>query len=145
MSLKPLLSRYTGRAERYTNPIPRVLDMTVSWLDSYGLEEEGIFRLSGSLPQIEYYRNMFNKGIRFDFGKPAALRSEIDPDPAIDPHTVAGTLRRRLSASVLTSSGLLKLYLRELPEPLIPYELYDPFINTFSEIRESQDRCKTVK
>ncbi len=31
-----------------------------------------------------------------------------------------------------TVAGLLKMYLRELPQPLLPYELYSRFINAAS-------------
>ena len=30
-------------------------------------------------------------------------------------------------------SGTLKLYFRELPEPLIPFDAYDHFVNAISE------------
>lgn len=39
-------------------------------------------------------------------------------------------------ADVHTVAGLLKVYLRELPEPLMTYRLYEPFI---AVIRRSQD------
>ena len=34
-------------------------------------------------------------------------------------------------------AGALKLYLRELPVPLIPYQLYSRFINAASKLRAS--------
>lgn len=30
-------------------------------------------------------------------------------------------------------TGALKLFFRELPEPLVPYELFDPFIEAISK------------
>lgn len=65
------------------------------------LDVVGIFRLSGSAVQIAEYRKILDKG------------GKIDLPQESDPHCVA---------------GLLKLYLRELPEPLCTYDLYDQFI-----------------
>ncbi|PRP78605.1 hypothetical protein PROFUN_13554 [Planoprotostelium fungivorum] len=115
VGLAPLLSRYTGEA---INPIPVVMRKTTSWLDNYGLDVEGIFRMSGVQSQLEDYKRMFDKGKVFEFGKPAFARDARDTLPETDAHTVA---------------GLFKLYLRELPEPLITYELYDDFIQMASE------------
>ncbi|NXL40810.1 RHG15 protein, partial [Glaucidium brasilianum] len=35
-------------------------------------------------------------------------------------------------------TGALKLFFRELPEPLVPYELFDPFIDAVSEYPQEQ-------
>jgi len=61
----------------------------------------GIYRLSGSAVTIDHWRKAFDKGERVDLFK--------EPDP----HAI---------------TGLLKLYLRELPEPLLTFEKYDHFI-----------------
>ena len=66
------------------------------------LETEGLFRLSPSHLEVSTIKDMY------DAGK--------DPDLATkctSPHTAA---------------GLLKLFFRKLPEPLLTYELYDCFM-----------------
>ncbi len=70
---------------------------------SLGLEIEGIFRQSGSSSLVEYYRDQYDQGV------------EVDIFKCPDPHTIA---------------GLLKLYLRELPEPLFPFDMYKEVIET---------------
>lgn len=42
-------------------------------------------------------------------------------------------------AEVHTVAGLLKLYLRELPEPLMTFRLYEPFITAVRRSREWTD------
>jgi hypothetical protein len=37
-------------------------------------------------------------------------------------------------ADVHSAAGLLKLFFRELPEPLFPYELYDAFLTAISRL-----------
>lgn len=65
-----------------------------------GLHEVGIFRLPGQASQIQALRDLYDSGSQQDFRE-----SE-------DVHTVA---------------SLLKLYLRELPEPVIPYVYYESY------------------
>ncbi|NXX78747.1 RHG15 protein, partial [Urocolius indicus] len=40
-------------------------------------------------------------------------------------------------------TGALKLFLRELPEPLVPYDLFDPFVDAI-KLPESQERVQRV-
>jgi len=72
------------------------------------VDTEGVFRVSGSSALVNDLKQ------RFDRGEDVNLAFA-------DVHTVA---------------GLLKVYLRELPEPLMTYRLYEPFI---AVIRRSQD------
>eukprot|EP00033_Pygsuia_biforma_P002353 GCRY01002602.1.p1 GENE.GCRY01002602.1~~GCRY01002602.1.p1 ORF type:complete len:875 (+),score=340.84 GCRY01002602.1:317-2941(+) len=71
------------------------------------LKVEGIFRISGAASEIYKLKD------RFDHGEVPDLRSVANSDP----HVV---------------SGLLKLYLRELPEPLLTFDAYDDFVMTTS-------------
>jgi len=65
------------------------------------------YRLSGRLAQVREFRKLYDEG-----GRPEVESCDI--------HTVA---------------SLLKLYLRELPEPVIPYEYFEPFLNLATSFR----------
>ncbi|CAI8013575.1 Rho GTPase-activating protein 44 [Geodia barretti] len=65
------------------------------------LDTEGLFRIAGSATKVKFLKNSFN----------AHQRNAKDHDP----HTVAGCLKR---------------YLRELPEPILTYELYAEFMSS---------------
>jgi len=86
--------------------IPDIVEQAIKYIDERALEVEGIFRLSGSQILIEQYRDKFNQGVD------VVLAHENDP------HTVA---------------GLLKLYFREMPEPILTYDLYDSFLAAQAE------------
>jgi hypothetical protein len=83
-------------------------------IDAKALDTEGIFRLSGSQVQIDKYRDQFNQG------------AKVDLTPEIDHHTV---------------SGLLKLFFREMPEPLLTFDLYESFIAAQAE----RDTIKRIR
>jgi hypothetical protein len=77
------------------------IEMCVGWLLN-NLNEEGLFRIPGSTSKVKKLKSAFDAGI-------------VDIEEyARDPHTVAGAL---------------KSYLRELPEPLLTYNLYHEWIN----------------
>eukprot|EP00736_Rhodelphis_marinus_P009189 Rmarinus@m.6418 len=80
--------------------LPVVADLCLACLEQNGLDEEGLFRLSGSRATVNELVH------QFDTEGAVSLNG-------IDVHAVA---------------GVYKQYLRDLPEPLIPYEEYDQFI-----------------
>lgn len=97
--------------------VPYIVEHCIKYIEEKAMEVEGIFRLSGSQVQIDRYRDEFNSGVMVD------LSNEIDA------HTV---------------SGLLKLYFREMPEPLLTYSLYDSFIAAQNE-KDSAKRVRYVR
>uniref|UniRef100_A0A915KBT1 Rho-GAP domain-containing protein n=1 Tax=Romanomermis culicivorax TaxID=13658 RepID=A0A915KBT1_ROMCU len=94
-----------------------VLEVCCSALLELGVKEEGLFRLSGSAAKIKKLKAMFDI-------------DELDlSDWDTLPHSIAGTL---------------KLYLRELPEPLMTYHLYNEWIKAAEE-KETESRLKNLK
>tara|TARA_R110002050_G_scaffold127656_4_gene248648 strand:- start:458 stop:1171 length:714 start_codon:yes stop_codon:yes gene_type:complete len=94
---------------RQNNPshvfdIPTFLLQWFSFIMEQGMMSEGIFRVSGNNTQMQAARRDMDLGKEVNIGK-------------LSVHGVA---------------GLLKLWLRELPAPLIPVELYDDFANAKS-------------
>lgn len=81
--------------------VPIIVSDCISYLYERGLDAEGLLRISGNRSMMNEYR------LAYDSGK------SVDIKECNDPHTVA---------------NLLKLYLRELPEPIFTYDLYRPLI-----------------
>ncbi|XP_058473410.1 rho GTPase-activating protein 24 isoform X2 [Solea solea] len=89
---------------RFGNKLaPMLVEQCVDFIRQWGLQEEGLFRLPGQANLVKELQDAFDCG-----EKPAF-------DCNTDVHTVA---------------SLLKLYLRELPEPVIPFQKYDDFLAT---------------
>jgi Rho GTPase-activating protein 22/24/25 len=85
------LEELWARRHTWEGDIPEVVSATVSVLLEHGLVEEGVFRISAQKTTLTRLRRELDRG---------AL-----PALPADPHLAA---------------GLLKLWLRELPEPLVP-------------------------
>ncbi|XP_069782158.1 rho GTPase-activating protein 24 isoform X3 [Narcine bancroftii] len=80
---------------------PTLVEQCADFIRQRGLKEEGLFRLPGQANLVKELQEAFDCGEKPLF------------DSNTDVHTVA---------------SLLKLYLRELPEPVIPYAQYDEFL-----------------
>lgn len=81
--------------------IPLVVEQLITKIELKGLYTEGIYRKSARLTSIEELKQQFD-----------AHRVDIDLDQ-YSVHVLAGTL---------------KLFFREMTEPLMTYELYDDFL-----------------
>ncbi|OXB74812.1 UNVERIFIED_CONTAM: hypothetical protein H355_000072 [Colinus virginianus] len=81
--------------------VPILVEKCTEFIREHGVSEEGIFRLPGQDNLVKQLRDAFDAGERPSF------------DRDTDVHTVA---------------SLLKLYLRELPEPVVPWMQYEDFL-----------------
>ncbi|XP_059099709.1 SLIT-ROBO Rho GTPase-activating protein 1-like isoform X3 [Tigriopus californicus] len=103
---------FGGSLEEYleeTNQeLPIVVRSCVRVINLYGLHHHGIFRVSGSQLEINNFRDAFERG----------------DDPLAD----------MTDASDINSvAGVMKLYLRELREPVFPIQYFDHFMELARE------------
>jgi len=96
--------------------VPVVVTKAVAYLRAKALQIEGIFRISGSSAQIKELKRSFDSG------------EDVDLNEVEDPHVVA---------------GILKLYFRELPNPLFLYNLY-PAIVKSAQITDNEEKIKYI-
>ena len=98
---------FGGKLIEYINAtkqeIPQIITSCIKAINRLGLHNQGIFRIPGSQLEINQFKESFEKG----------------EDPLI-------TVNPREMNSV---AGVLKLYLRELKDPLFPRDTYDSFLN----------------
>jgi hypothetical protein len=94
---------------RSSYPVPYFCYQCIEWIRQYGMKEVGIFRVGGNKEMIENIRARFET-INEDT---VTNINELILEPTLEPHDVA---------------NVIKLYLRLLPEPLIPYQQYSRWI-----------------
>ncbi|XP_047446741.1 rho GTPase-activating protein 25 isoform X1 [Mugil cephalus] len=99
---KSLMDTVTYEQRFGAHMVPILVQKCVEFIKEHGLEEEGIFRLPGQDNAVKQFRDAFDAGERPSFPSDT------------DVHTVA---------------SLLKLYLRELPEPVVPWTQYQDFLD----------------
>ncbi|XP_072165637.1 rho GTPase-activating protein 24-like [Diadema setosum] len=108
-----LLDTITNESHTTTRQIPSIVEQCVTFIKKHGLMEEGIFRLPGRTNKVKELQDSFDEGKKPDF---EGLKADV--------HTVA---------------SLLKLYLRSLPEPVIPWQHYDHFFDAIKLYEENEE------
>ncbi|XP_068192206.1 rho GTPase-activating protein 27 [Antennarius striatus] len=88
---------------RENNTVPKFVEKCVRAVDRRGLDVDGIYRVSGNLAVIQ------------------KLRHKADHEEQLD-------LEDGQWEEIHVITGALKLFLRELPEPLFPFSCFDKFI-----------------
>ncbi|XP_048399992.2 rho GTPase-activating protein 36 isoform X2 [Stegostoma tigrinum] len=91
--------------------VPRIVQQCCQHIEKYGLQTVGIFRVGSSKKRVRQLRDEFDQG----------LQVVLDEEHSV--HDVA---------------ALLKEFLRDMPDPLLPKELYSAFINTMTMKQEDQ-------
>jgi len=91
--------------------IPLVLEICSKFIERKGLKVNGIYRLSGISSNIH------------------KLRLELDSEMSPDLYSKNTTYGRDIHCV----SSVLKLYFRELPNPLLTFQLYQQFIESVRE------------
>ncbi|KAB8290521.1 hypothetical protein EYC80_010947 [Monilinia laxa] len=92
--------------ERDGSAVPMIVYQCIQAVDLFGLEVEGIYRLSGTASHIMKIKAMFdNDASKVDFRNPESFFHDVN-----------------------SVAGLLKQFFRELPDPLLTVEQYPAFI-----------------
>ncbi|KAI1076996.1 RhoGAP-domain-containing protein [Whalleya microplaca] len=91
-------------------PVPMVVYQCIQAVDLYGLAVEGIYRLSGSSAHVNKLKNLF------DTNEEAACLDFRNPE--------------NFFHDVNSVAGLLKQFLRDLPDPLLTSEHYGAFVES---------------
>ncbi|XP_077862189.1 protein FAM13A-like, partial [Saccoglossus kowalevskii] len=94
--------------------IPHVIVKIVAFITKHGIGHEGIFRVSGNARVVERLRSSFDK------------TGDADLEEAGD---------------VMAVAGLLKLYLRELPDAVCPEILHLQFVSTQEKYHSDSVEC----
>uniref|UniRef100_A0A8D0KWG3 Rho-GAP domain-containing protein n=1 Tax=Strix occidentalis caurina TaxID=311401 RepID=A0A8D0KWG3_STROC len=91
--------------------VPRIVERCCKHIETHGLQTVGIFRVGSSKKRVQQLREEFDRGL----------------DVFLDEHQ-----------SVHDVAALLKEFLRDMPDSLIPRELYAAFLSTACEYPELQ-------
>ncbi|XP_035243643.1 SLIT-ROBO Rho GTPase-activating protein 3 isoform X1 [Anguilla anguilla] len=100
-------------------PIPLVVESCIRYINLYGLQQQGIFRVPGSQVEVNDIKNSFERG----------------EDPLVDDQS---------DHDINSVAGVLKLYFRGLENPLFPKERFLDLISTI-KLESSAERAHHVQ
>uniref|UniRef100_A0A8C5PF73 Rho GTPase activating protein 9 n=2 Tax=Leptobrachium leishanense TaxID=445787 RepID=A0A8C5PF73_9ANUR len=104
---------------RENSTVPSFVRLCIEAVTQRGLEADGIYRVNGNLSIIQKLRFVVDREEKLDLNS-----SEWE-----DIHVI---------------TGALKMFFRELPEPLIPYSMFDEFVAAV-QIADATERLQTIK
>ncbi|XP_048343708.1 SLIT-ROBO Rho GTPase-activating protein 3 isoform X1 [Sphaerodactylus townsendi] len=99
--------------------IPLVVESCIRYINLYGLQQQGIFRVPGSQVEVNDIKNSFERG----------------EDPLADDQN---------ERDINSVAGVLKLYFRGLEDPLFPKERFQDLISTI-KIENLAERVHQVQ
>uniref|UniRef100_A0A8D0EDR7 Rho GTPase-activating protein 15 n=1 Tax=Salvator merianae TaxID=96440 RepID=A0A8D0EDR7_SALMN len=105
--------------ERDGSTVPHFVKLCIKTVEERGLDVDGIYRVSGNLATIQKLRFVVNHEEKLN----------LDDSQWEDIHVV---------------TGALKMFFRELPEPLFPYCFFEQFVEAI-KIQEKSNRVKSIK
>ncbi|KAH9512475.1 SLIT-ROBO Rho GTPase-activating protein 3 [Bulinus truncatus] len=114
---------FGGSLEEYieatSQEIPLIIKSCIRVINLYGLHHQGVFRVSGAQVEINQFKSTFESG-------EDALADVVD------------------ASEINSVAGVLKLYFRELREPLFPLHLFDALVECTRE-KETAKRVERIK
>ncbi|XP_037640716.1 rho GTPase-activating protein 15 isoform X2 [Sebastes umbrosus] len=107
--------------EREKNTVPRFVRLCTDAVEKRGLDTDGLYRVSGNLAVIQKLRFLVDHEEKLN----------LDQSDWEDIHVV---------------TGALKLFFRELPEPLVPFGFFTDIVETvkMSDYMDKVDRLKCL-
>uniref|UniRef100_A0A671QIM5 SLIT-ROBO Rho GTPase-activating protein 3-like n=1 Tax=Sinocyclocheilus anshuiensis TaxID=1608454 RepID=A0A671QIM5_9TELE len=116
-----LLKQTLGEGELSDSgqPIPLVVESCIRYINLYGLQQQGIFRVPGSQVEVNDIKNSFERG----------------EDPLVDDQS---------DHDINSVAGVLKLYFRGLENPLFPKEHFLDLISTI-KLESSAERAHHIQ
>ncbi|KAM7380988.1 hypothetical protein PAMP_004250 [Pampus punctatissimus] len=105
--------------KREGTTVPRFVQICLAAVDKRGLDVDGIYRVSGNLATIQKLRFIVDQEENLD----------LDHSQWEDVHVI---------------TGALKMFFRELPEPLFPFSFFQPFVEAI-KIKDQKLKIQDVK
>lgn len=126
----PLFSSTIQRRANFENEkVPLIVTKCIEEVEIRGLDTEGIYRLSGGSSAVTAVENAF---------------ASLSNNPSQDKKELA-KLNEVMAGDINAVTSALKRYLRKLPDPLIPFMLYENFIKVGNNSGASAaERCEEL-
>ncbi|XP_064361889.1 rho GTPase-activating protein 12 isoform X6 [Dromaius novaehollandiae] len=111
-------SNLTSLCQRENSTVPKFVKLCIDHVEEHGLDVDGLYRVSGNLAVIQKLRFAVNHDEKLD----------LNDSKWEDIHVI---------------TGALKMFFRELPEPLFTYHHFNDFVNAIKQ--EPRQRVHAVK
>ncbi|XP_053564160.1 rho GTPase-activating protein 9 isoform X2 [Bombina bombina] len=129
--------RLDALCHRESRTVPKFVRLCIEAVEKRGLDADGIYRVNGNLAIIQK--------LRFIVDRERAVTTD---GRYLFPEQLSQEEKLDLSSSewedIHVITGALKMFLRELPEPVIPYNMFEQFV-TAVQISDVTERIHSIK
>ncbi|XP_047670195.1 rho GTPase-activating protein 15 isoform X2 [Tachysurus fulvidraco] len=125
--------------EREKSTVPRFVRNCIETVEKKGLETDGIYRVSGNLAIIQKLRFAVNHERAVSTDGRYLFPEDLVPVEHVD-------LEDPQWEDIHVITGALKLFFRELPEPLVPFGIFQDLVDAvkLSDYMDKVDRVKVL-
>ncbi|KAJ8400776.1 hypothetical protein AAFF_G00391300 [Aldrovandia affinis] len=131
--------RLEALCEREKSTVPKFVRMCTHAVEKRGLETDGIYRVSGNLAVIQKLRFLVNHERAVTTDGRYLFPEELVQEEKLN-------LEHSQWEDIHVITGALKLFFRELPEPLVPYGFFTDIVETvkMTDYLDKVDRMKCL-
>jgi hypothetical protein len=119
--------------------IPKVVQKCTEAIEAFGLDQVGIYRLSGTTSKVQQLKAALDTGELLSPMRVSGVNAFINSD--LDNTDV---MSDEWSGDINVVASVLKQWFRELPEPLLTHGLYQGFIEAARESSFPAPRVKSL-
>ncbi|KAM4045073.1 rho GTPase-activating protein 9 isoform 2-T2 [Anomaloglossus baeobatrachus] len=122
---------------REHSTIPKFVRLCIEAVNLKGLDVDGIYRVNGNLSIIQKLRFIVDRERAVTTDGRYLFPEQLTQEEKLD-------LNSPEWEDIHVITGALKMFFRELPEPVIPFSLFDEFISA-SQISDVDEKVQTMK
>ncbi|XP_077339720.1 rho GTPase-activating protein 9 isoform X1 [Lithobates pipiens] len=122
---------------REHSTVPKFVRLCIEAVNERGLDVDGIYRVSGNLSIIQKLRFIVDRERAVTTDGRYLFPEQLSQEEKLD-------LNDSEWDDIHVITGALKMFFRELPEPLIPFSMFDEFVSAV-QIPDLSERIQTMK
>ncbi|KAM4796038.1 rho GTPase-activating protein 9 [Rhinophrynus dorsalis] len=128
--------RLDALCQREDSTVPKFVRLCIEAVDERGLDADGIYRVNGNLATIQKLRFIVDRERAVTTDGRYLFPEKLSQEEKLD-------LNSSEWEDIHVITGALKMFFRELPEPLIPYSFFDAFVSAV-QIQDIEERIETI-
>ncbi|XP_018425038.1 PREDICTED: rho GTPase-activating protein 9 [Nanorana parkeri] len=122
---------------REHSTVPKFVRLCIEAVNERGLDVDGLYRVSGNLSVIQKLRFIVDRERAVTTDGRYLFPEQLSQEEKLD-------LNDSEWEDIHVITGALKMFFRELPEPLIPFSMFEEFVSAV-QIPDLPERIQTMK
>jgi Rho GTPase-activating protein RGD1 len=122
--------------------VPAIVKKCCDAIERYGIQTQGIYRISGTTSKVANLRQRLDKGLSISYMERVVSYSRVYNSSDLEAVDLDAP---EWSGDIHNVTSVLKMWLRELPDPLLTYNLHQGFMEAASSCYLSSQASLPLK